>query len=145
MGTALLVIDMQNGVCTDGIYKLKQTVENINNRIKYFRDHKFPIIFIQHIDQALRPDSYDWKIMSQINYFKDKDITIQKTHADAFYKTDLKKELDRLRIDKLEITGAQTEYCVDTSIRVAHNFGYEIVMYKGATTTFDNEFLSAEK
>lgn len=145
MGKALLVIDMQNGVCTADIYKLNQTIENINSRIKYFRDHKLPIIFIQHNDQTLKSDSDSWKIVPQINYFKDKDITIQKTHADAFYKTNLKEKLEQLQINKLEITGAQIEYCVDTTIRVAHDLKYEITMYKGTTTTFDNEFLSAAK
>lgn len=145
MGKALLVIDMQNGVCTTDIYKLNQTIVNINNRIKDFRNHKLPVIFIQHNDQALKSGSYNWEIVPQINYFKDKDITIQKIHADAFYKTDLKKKLEQLQINELEITGAQIEYCVDTTIRLAHDLGYEITMHRGTTTTFDNEFLPAAK
>lgn len=145
MGKALLVIDMQNGICTADIYKLNQTVVNINNRIKYFRNRKLPIIFIQHNDQTLRAGSHNWEIMSQIDYFEDEDITIQKTHADAFYKTKLKEKLEQLQINELEVTGAQTEYCVDTTIRVAHNLGYEITMYQGTTTTFDNEFLPAAR
>lgn len=145
MRKALLVIDMQNGVCTDGIFNLKQVIENINNRIRYFRKNKLPIIFIQHIDSTLEPHSHNWKILSQIDYVRGKDTVVQKTHADAFYKTDLKEKLSQLGSNELEIVGAQIEYCVDTTIRVAHDLGYEIIMYKGTTTTFDNEFLSAEK
>ena len=48
-------------------------------------------------------------------------------------------------VDALRTLGAQIEYCIDTTIRVAHDLGYEITMYEGTTTTFNNEFLSAEK
>lgn len=145
MRKALLVIDMQNGVCTDGIFNLKQVIENINNRIRYFRKNKLPIIFIQHIDSTLEPHSHNCKILSQIDYVRGKDTVVQKTHADAFYKTDLKEKLNQLGVNELEIVGAQIEYCVDTTIRVAHDLGYEITMYRGTTTTFDNEFLPAAK
>lgn len=145
MNKALLVIDMQNGVCLDKIFNLNSVIININNRIEYFRDHNLPIIFIQHNDQDLQPESDDWEIMKSIEYVKGKDIVVQKIHADSFYKTNLKSKLDQLKVDELEITGAQVEYCVDTTIRVAHNLKYKITMHKGTVTTFDNEFLPASK
>ncbi|WHO85984.1 isochorismatase family protein [Limosilactobacillus oris] len=53
---ALLVIDMQNGVCrTKGqtLFRLKDLVTLVNCRIRWFREQGLPIIFIQHQNMNL--------------------------------------------------------------------------------------------
>lgn len=52
--------------------------------------------------------------------------------------------LMELNIQTLEICGAQTEYCIDTSIKVAHHLGYQVRMLHSLTTTYDNAFMSAQ-
>ena len=32
----------------------------------------------------------------------------------------------------------QTEYCIDTTCRVAYEYGYSVIIPEGGTTTFDN-------
>lgn len=56
----------------------------------------------------------------------------------------MQDELRKLNIHKIEICGAQTEYCVDTTIRMAHGLGYKVFMKKGLTTTLNNELLGAK-
>lgn len=46
---------------------------------------------------------------------------------------------------ELEICGAQTEYCVDTTIKMAHGLGYQLSMRYGASSTFDNQFMTAKE
>ncbi|MFK5675559.1 MULTISPECIES: isochorismatase family protein [unclassified Ligilactobacillus] len=145
MGRALLVIDMQNGVCTQELYNQKKVTMAVNNRIHEFRKQRGPIVFIQHNDEELVTGTKKWQITPLIDYCADKDITVQKYHADSFYQTELTKTLAGLNVTELEITGLCVEYCVDTTIRVAHDLGYSLTMYKGTTSTYDNEFLSAEK
>ena len=39
----------------------------------------------------------------------------------------------------------QTEYCIDTTCKVAFEFGYDVVIPSGGTTTYTNPLLSGEK
>lgn len=54
-----------------------------------------------------------------------------------------KKILNQQQVDQLEICGAQTEYCIDATIKMAHGLGYQVVMKHGAASTFDNSFMTA--
>lgn len=38
----------------------------------------------------------------------------------------------------------QTEYCIDATCKSALERGYQVILPKGGTTTYDNDFLSAE-
>lgn len=48
-------------------------------------------------------------------------------------------------IESLEICGAQVEFCVDATIKMAHGLGYQLEMTRGPTTTPNNSFMTAEK
>ncbi len=52
---ALLVIDMQNGVCFEEgkIYDYDGLVERINDSIEAYHKENKPIIFVQHQDEYL--------------------------------------------------------------------------------------------
>lgn len=39
----------------------------------------------------------------------------------------------------------QTEYCIDTSVKVAFEFGYDLIIPEGAFTTFDGDDFPAEE
>ena len=145
-GEALLVIDLQTGVClskTKSIDHLFELISLVNTRIQEYADRNRPVIFIQHHDEELVSGSPAWQIMPQLNtsdaYF------IEKTHANSFYQTELKKLLEELSISTIEICGAQTQYCVDTTVKFAHGLGYKIVMQSGATITYDTEFMTARQ
>ncbi|MGX7025323.1 cysteine hydrolase family protein [Vagococcus hydrophili] len=142
----LIIIDMQNGVCQNDhhfIENLNECVTIINARIATYRSHNKPIIFIQHNDSSLVKDGMAWKVISNIEQ-KDSDLFIQKTHANSFYKTTLEQTLTDLNIRNIEICGAQTEYCVDSTVKMAHGLGYNLQMPRGGTTTFDNHYMTAK-
>lgn len=141
---ALLIIDLQIGVQSEALplYNLVNVLDGVNQRISLFRKEDHPIIFVQHNDSELILNSPKWQLFPELDY-KDTDIFINKTHANSFYKTDLKDQLMKLDVSQLEICGAQTEYCVDTTIRMAHGLDYKLFMKKGLTTTVNNDFLGA--
>ncbi|MFX3619137.1 MAG: cysteine hydrolase family protein [Sporolactobacillus sp.] len=141
---ALLIIDLQIGVQSETLplYNLVNVLDGVNQRMDWFRKEDHPIIFVQHNDSELILNSPKWQLFPELDY-KDTDIFINKTHANSFYKTDLKDQLIKLDINQLEICGAQTEYCVDTTIRMAHGLGYKLFMKKGLTTTVNNDLLGA--
>ncbi|MFV8763736.1 isochorismatase family protein [Oenococcus oeni] len=49
------------------------------------------------------------------------------------------------KISSIELCGAQTEYCVDTTIRVAFHLGFQISVLEDGFSTFDNEILTAKQ
>lgn len=141
---ALLVIDLQVGVESNEkkLYRLGEVIKKVNEQINDFRQSNRPIIFVQHEDEELVAESELWQLFPELNATKE-DYYVGKTHANSFYKTGLSELLEELGIDELEICGAQTEYCVDTTIRMAHGLGYRLFMRIGTATTTDNDHLKA--
>ena len=70
---------------------------------------------------------------------------VRKTHANSFYKTNLSVLLTELDCHSIELCGAQAEYCIDTTVKFAHGLGYQLMMCRGATTTYDNPFMKAKE
>ncbi|MGC3612986.1 isochorismatase family protein, partial [Enterococcus faecalis] len=61
----------------------------------------------------------------------------------AFYQTNLNDLLTEQAFQTLEIAGVQTEFCVDTTIRLAHGLGYTCLMTPKTTSTLDIGHLTA--
>ncbi|MFZ8764386.1 cysteine hydrolase family protein [Enterococcus diestrammenae] len=142
---ALLVIDLQIGVCHSEtpIHNLKKIVKETNQRIvDYYKADKM-IIFIQHEDKTLIPESNTWELLPEL-ILPTKSHFVRKTHTNSFYHTNLQEILTKNDCYSLEICGAQTEYCIDTTVKFAHGLGYEIWMRRGGTTTYNNDYMTAE-
>ncbi len=145
LADVLLIIDFQNGVCKGStpVADLRNCISKINKRIEMYRQSEKPIIFVQHNDNELVKGQADWLIIDDINT-TDNDYYVQKTHANSFFKTNLKTILDENNVAAIEICGAQTEYCVDTTIKMAHGLGYKLQMVRGTATTIANDYMDAK-
>lgn len=82
---------------------------------------------MQHNDEDLVADSLAWQIIPAFRV-QPTDTVVQKTHANVFYS-------HQLAAESLEICGAQTEYCVDTTTKVGYRIGYDLEMTPGLTPT----------
>ncbi|RJX40544.1 cysteine hydrolase [Paenibacillus pinisoli] len=142
----LVVIDLQNGVCynKEHLFELDKLLTKVNDRISLYRKLDKPIIFVQHCDEDLVPGEELWAINKKLDV-NAQDILVNKTHANSFYKTNLKDTLDQLNVHSIEFCGAQTEYCMDATIKFAHGLGYKNLMVKNATSTLNHSFMSAEE
>lgn len=40
--------------------------------------------------------------------------------------------------------GIQTEYCIDSTCKIAFEYGFKVIIPEMTNTTFDNEYMSAE-
>ncbi|MCY9662369.1 cysteine hydrolase family protein [Paenibacillus chondroitinus] len=142
----LLVIDLQNGVCYDKehLFELEKLLAKVNERILLYRKLDKQIIFVQHCDEELVPGEELWAINAKLDV-QAQDFLIKKIHANSFYKTSLKENLDQLNVSSIEFCGAQTEYCMDATIKFAHGLGYKNLMVRNATSTLNNPFMSAEE
>lgn len=143
--TALLIIDVQNLLVGENPRNKELFVRTINRLIRDFRKNELPIIFIQHTNDAEIPEGSEaWKIWHEIEA-EASDKRFSKSYMSAFKGTGLDDHLKENSIDSLVICGMQTDFCVDTTCRVAFELGYTLYVPKDATTTFDSETLTAEQ
>ena len=133
---ALLLIDFQKGIESPSqqLYRLPAVLDKVNQRIAVYRQHHAPIIFVQHEEIELPFGSDSWQLFEKLDA-QPTDFFIRKTHANAFYQTNLNDLLTEHDIQTLEIAGVQTEFCVDTTIRMAHGLGYTCLMTPKTTST----------
>ncbi|HEY2995770.1 MAG TPA: isochorismatase family protein [Methylomirabilota bacterium] len=67
----------------------------------------------------------------------DGEVVIGKTASDSFHRTSLQDELRRRAVKHLVVTGMQTEYCVDTTVRQAISLGFDVTLVADGHTTRD--------
>jgi len=152
MKQALIIIDMQEAFFLDKqnyLFEAEKVVENINTLITSARHSEVPIIFIQHTDSNEDDDfafgKPGWDLYHGL-LRQPEDQVIQKTTWDAFYQTELAQYLQEQQIEQLIFAGAQTEFCLDTTIRNAYSRGYhQNVLVEGAHSTLDSHVLNAQQ
>ena len=146
MNTAVLVIDVQQGLCEgDGAaFQAAQTIDRINQVTATARAAGRPVIFIQHESGGgyLEHGSADWQLANGLDALPT-DLRVRKTAADAFHRTTLQDVLQAHGIDELVICGMHTEFCVDTTTRRALALGYPVTLVQDAHTSAGNAALSA--
>ena len=139
---ALLVIDMQNGL--NEVFNFPDLVNKVNQKIDSYHQENLPVIFMQHTDSELPYGSDDWQIVSALHRSKS-DRVFLKYHSDSFYETGLESYLHHQNIGTLDVCGLQTEYCIDTAIRVGHDRGFKVITTSGLNSTFDTDDLTAKQ
>lgn len=146
--TALLVVDVQVDMFSDPdspVYNGKEMLDNIGTLIRKARTSNTPVIYIQHTQEDEKPmgrGKPGWEIHPQIAP-KEGDAIVLKTTPSSFYMTNLQDVLASMGIERIVITGLQTEYCIDTTVRHAFCLGYDVVLVKDANSTYDTASLTA--
>jgi nicotinamidase-related amidase len=134
--TALLVIDVQNGV-VDGAHEREAVIANINTLVAKARDEDVPVVWVQHSDEQLESGSEPWKIVPELTP-NDKEPLIAKNYGDSFEDTSLESVLADLKVGRLIVTGAQTDACIRSTLHGAFVRGYDATLVGDAHTTEDN-------
>ncbi len=65
------------------------------------------------------------------------DKVIVKHYPNSFHDTELDAYLKGLGIEKLIVCGMMTHMCVDTTVRAAMDYGYEVTVVADACATMD--------
>lgn len=146
MKSALLVIDVQNGLCSgeEAAFDIDRVVARINDAIAKARTAAVPVVFVQHeeTDGPLQFGSEAWQLHGPLAV-EPEDRRVRKTATDSFHKTDLHALLQSLGIGRLVVCGLQSEFCVDSTVRGALAQGYPVTLVSDAHSTVDNGVLSA--
>lgn len=152
MNTALLIIDVQQGLCegdSEGniaAFESPQVIARINMVSAKARAAGAPVIFIQHesLSGYLEFETAAWQLAHGL-HTELTDLRIRKTTPDSFLRTDLQTVLQQHAIDNLIICGMHTEFCVDTTTRRALALGYPVVLVADGHTSAGNAYLSASQ
>ena len=133
--TALLVIDVQNGV-VEGAHERDAVVTNIVALVDTARRERVPVVWIQHCDEQLVRGSDDWRILAALTP-ADTEPLVEKHYGDSFEDTTLESVLSDLGVGRLVVVGAQTDACVRSTLHGAFVRGYDVTLVSDAHTTED--------
>jgi len=133
--TALLVIDVQNGV-VGGAHDRDAVVANVGSLVEQARQEQVPVVWVQHADDQLAKGSDDWRIVPELAP-DDAEPHVEKSYGDAFEDTTLETVLSGLGVGRLFVVGAQTDECVRSTIHGAFVRGYDTTLVSDAHTTED--------
>ena len=133
--TALLVIDVQNGV-VEGAHERDSVVANISSLVEKARQEQVPVVWVQHNDGNLAKGSDDWRIVPELTP-DEAEPHVDKSYADSFEETPLESVLSDLGIGRVVVAGAQTDECIRATLHGALVRGYDTTLVSDAHTTED--------
>jgi nicotinamidase-related amidase len=133
--TALLVVDVQNGV-VGGAHERDAVVANVGTLVEKARKERVPVVWVQHSDEQLAKGSDEWRIVPELAP-RDAEPHVEKNYGDAFEDTNLETLLSGLGVGRLVIVGAETDACIRSTLHGALVRGYDATLVSDAHTTGD--------
>jgi len=139
----LVVVDVQNGFLDDywGHSNNPDCENNIRALLAHWRARGWPVVLVKHDSESprspLRPGQPGNDLQTGIDGAHD--LLITKTVNSAFYgEPDLHGWLSTRGHTRLVICGITTNFCCETTARMAGNLGYTVEFVIDATRTFDH-------
>lgn len=144
MATALLIIDMQEGMAersAAGRPRANPQAEaHCAALLAEFRARGLPVLHVLHDDpdpqSPFRRDSALGQPMACACPAPDEPV-FWKTGSSAFAGTGLDAELRRRGIDRIVLIGAVAAFCVTSSVRAAADLGFQVLLPGDALIGFD--------
>ena len=133
--TALLVIDVQNGV-VEGAHQRETVVANVAGLVQRARREQIPVVWVQHSDEGLVTGSDEWQIVPELTPDEAEPL-VHKSYGDSFEDTELETVLSGLEVGRLVVVGAQTDACIRSTLHGALVRGYDATLVSDAHTTED--------
>jgi nicotinamidase-related amidase len=152
--TALVVIDLQNGVVGRPVAPHTSTdvVARTVELAEAFRKRQLPVVLVRVSSTGdnsvpgrteltrpagTPPEGWDQIIDALAGH--PEDIVVTKRNWGAFYGTDLDLQLRRRGITQVVFTGIATSIGVESSARAAHEHGYHVTLATDAMTDLNEE------
>lgn len=133
--TALLVIDVQNGV-VEGAHERDTVVANVGSLVEKARREQVPVVWVQHSDEGLEAGSDSWRIVPELAPDEAEPL-VHKNYLDSFEDTTLESVLSDLAVGRLIVAGAETDACIRSTLHGALVRGYDATLVSDAHTTVD--------
>ncbi|HWU20943.1 MAG TPA: cysteine hydrolase family protein [Nocardioides sp.] len=133
--TALLVVDVQKDVMATAI-NAEPVIANIAQLVERARTAGVPVVWVQHSDDGLPRGSEGWEYVPELVATAD-EPWIHKTYGDSFEATELEEVLAERTVGHVVVAGAQTDFCIRSTIHGAFTRGYDVTLVSDAHTTED--------
>jgi len=133
--TALVVIDVQNGVVADA-HDRDKVVANVATLVDRARAGQVPVVWVQHNAEDLPVGSDAWRYVPELAQGEGEPV-VHKQYGDSFEATDLEAVLASAGVGHLVVAGAATDACVRSTIHGAVTRGYDVTLVGDAHTTGD--------
>jgi nicotinamidase-related amidase len=138
-GSALIMIDLQN-TYRSGLMQLSGVEEAMLEAKKLLdiaRELRLPIFHIQH--DAGPGSPYDTQAQSgaiceEVSPINGEPVII-KHYPNAFFNTDLDRQLKAANINSIVLAGFMTHMCVNSTAHGGFNLGYAVTVVASATAT----------
>ena len=142
----LLVVDAQELITTDKLYMADRFIANVKQLIGEARANGVEVIYVRHDDGEgceLTKGKAGYEIYSGFAPAKGEKISDKRVNS-PFRDTGLLEYLHSKGENDIIITGLQTDYCIDASVKCGFEHGFRVIVPNFANSTFDNEYMSAE-
>lgn len=103
------------------------------------------LVFVQHYGPPGSPIAQGgpaWELADGLDP-REGELRVQKTRPSIFFGTDLAEQFTAAGVSHLILAGMKTDYCIDTSCRVASELGLRVTLAADAHTTTDSAVLPA--
>ena len=141
--SALLVIDVQETFKILPRWKQRNNPkfeENVSALVAAFRAAGRPVIYILHsdVDEHWEETSPYHTLMDFLSPLPS-EPTLHKTSRNSFTTTNLAQTLVANGVNRIVVTGIQTEQCCETTARVGADLGFTVDFVTEATLTFPSQ------
>jgi nicotinamidase-related amidase len=133
--TALLVIDVQNGV-VEAAHDRDRVVANIGALVDRARGEGVDVVWVQHHSEELPEGSEQWRYVPEL-VLGDGEPVVHKAYGDSFEDTELEDLLAARGVGRLMVVGAQSDACIRSTLHGAIARGYDATLVADAHTTED--------
>lgn len=135
MTTALLVIDVQNAVVANA-HDRDGVIARLVTLVGRARRSGCPVIWVRHSDEELVPGTPGWNLVDGLAPSEDEPV-IEKNFGDSFEGTSLGQALAERNISRIYVSGAQTDFCIRSTLHGAVTRGYDAILVSDCHTTDD--------
>ena len=146
--TALLVIDAQNGITNGKLYAFERFTANVSTLLAEARKNGVEVIYVRHDDgegAPLHKGNEGFEVYS--GFAPEAGESTFDKYVNSPFRRDsgLLGYLQKKGVQRLIVTGLQTDYCIDATVKCGFEHDFEMIVPEYCNSTFDNEFMTAEQ
>jgi nicotinamidase-related amidase len=140
--SALVIVDVQKAFdeIEASARNNPHALEQIVRLMTAFRKAGAPLIHVRHASRdprsPFRADRPGYAVKDEAREQPGEPVIVKHVNS-AFIGTDLERRLRDLAVTTLVIVGATTNHCVETTVRMGANLGFDVRLVEDATWTFD--------
>lgn len=143
----LLVVDTQKGIMDSRLFEFEKVSSNIKKLISTARQNNVEVIYVQHDDgpgSGFSKDDIDYEIYDDFKPETNEKVFCKSVNSAFHPSTGLADYLVQKNENQIIITGLQTDYCIDATVKSGFEHGFEVIIPAFTNSTMDNSYFSKD-